>query len=192
MSENNIPTMFGGQGGLNMGSGFLIGAGASGEIQWIFNIVTGELRYAVNAAGGMRAGTPQNTVAVYFGATFVTGTERFENLQGASKFTAIDAGTASLKGGLTGTASRAYQYDDLNEDFRFNLSPYSEPLTQPVHDAKYNRTVDTLSVDIVAGFNITPIPVDGGVTHGVSSTNLTDGGVNLYTPIRAFMRIFGR
>ena len=175
VSENNIPTAAGGQIGIDSGGGFGIGGAGSVEAQYTFNILSGELLYAWNTFGGLRAGTPQGAISIHGGGTYVIGASSADAILDASLTTAVDASTPLTKVGTTAAWFRAYNSTDVNGNGQFDMvgrDGISEPLENPFIDEKLNRTVDSVSLNVALGVNLMPTtPIEAGISHGVADTN---------------------
>jgi RHS repeat-associated protein len=183
VSENNIPTVVGVQAGFDAGVGYWIGLTGGGELQASFNWWSGELVYTANTSAAARLGSPQATVGVHAGFTFVSGASSTrDGVVGASIFTAIDAQANFIAEiGGSGTVAQAYNFEDLNHDGQFGNEGYSEPLTNPYMDPVFNRAVDSLSINATGGIGVS-LPLNAGKSWGIADTNEWQH-VNVYDKI---------
>jgi hypothetical protein len=173
--ENNVPTGFGAQMGADLGGGIFLGANSSVEGGYIIDFISGELTFVGNISGGARGGTPQASISLHGGPSFIIGATSNGQVIGASQATTIDAGGKGIWGG-SATWARAYDYVDLNGNKQFDLvgpDGFSEHMGVQIFDGDLMHTVDvialnaTVGVDFFGDLGMRPV----GTSYSVVDTN---------------------
>ena len=185
LTENNIPTAFGAQGGFDAALGFFVGGQGSVEYQFLLNLYSGEITVAYDlVVGKRRIGTPQAALAMHGGYTYFVGAARNASIIGASEYNAVDGAVQAMgKFSANAVVAQAQKYDDANGNGQFDLG--QESTTGELIDPVLNRTVDSLAANIAVGAEAVPIPTDAGASGGLVSTHEV-GTVNLYDAARSF------
>ncbi len=179
VAENNIPTTIGQQGGIDFSVRFFGGVSASVEIGTMFNWHSGELAYEVTTSGGGNVGFAGDlAIGGHLGVTAVAGAESIEgSIVGYSTYGAIDVeGELIGKVGINGITQQALSADPGSSIL--TIGDVGEPLIDPV----FNRTVDSISLNVTSGIDPASTFADGGYSMGVSQTGVI-GSVNVYSPL---------
>lgn len=167
-----------------MTAGFFGGAVYSAEIQGTINWLSGEYMLSLNNGGGFRGGTPANGVGLHLGGSAHYHASQTALLEDSSLFVTVDVrADAGPAAGVAASYARAAEYSDLNRNDQFDRSDSVRLV--PVVDPKFNKPVESLSIDATAGFDVTPTIVDVGVTGGIKDTNQI-WNIDLYAPFRRF------
>ena len=179
VSENNIPTTIGAQGGVDLNATLGTGVSASGELGWMFNWWSGELAYQGTASAGLVAGPTANLGGgAHGGVTWVAGARGIESsIEGFSRYYSANAQADIIaKAGLSGTWSQSIPSNQVDPDILL-LSQMGNSYIDQVFD----RTVDGLALNGNIGLDAAPTVLD--VSFGTGFAQTKTASVNLYTPI---------
>jgi RHS repeat-associated protein len=186
IAENNIYTNIGGQVGFNTTLMPYVGGETSMEVGYYFNWRSGELVYMFDSAIGTGAGLPDVGFGAHAGVTFIAGAgpgQSSASIEGLSRYTTAsgELECLGLEGGLGATVSEAIENRGDNS-FVVPGDPYK--------DLYYNRTVNSLAVNLGFGADALSVPVqqpeipiDGRITTGLQQTRVTNP-FNVYAPIQ--------
>jgi hypothetical protein len=184
LSENNIPTTWGVQLGIDGVVAPYIGYTVSLEGAYMFNWLSGEVMAVANSSAGLYTGTPDFGGSGHAGFVIVAGASRIDaSILGISRYTsgAAEIEVLPFEAGLSTTWSRSA--DNLgNAEI---VVPSGDFI-----DRQMNRTVDALSVNLNAGVDIVAFPLqlpetpaDFALVNGLTQTSQIFG-FNLYAPFQ--------
>ncbi len=183
LGENNIPTVWGVQLGGDANLAPYFGLTTSIEGGYIFNWLTGEAYVVTHITTGGYAGLPDLGFDVHGGGIIVAGASSIEDsVLGLFRYTAVSGEVeAVLETGTTIAVGRSV-HNKGNNEIWVPGSDYIDP--------QFDRTVDSLSVnlslggDILAGPAQGGIPFDASISHGYGETREIFS-FNLYYPFQA-------